>query len=274
MKRPIRLCLFVAALSILLNGVLAVRLSMRTTPPRPDRAEAKRRHSSLLDRKTLPPREQVTRTSLLNSLVERHGYRSYLEIGQGNRRMNYDWVNCRIKIGVDPDRSLNAAYQLTSDDFFAINNDAYDLIFIDGLHTAEQVGRDILSSLRVLRPNGTILVHDCNPTTREMQLVPQRQLTWTGDVWKAWVTLRAERSDLTMYVIDVESGCGLIRRGRQATVRLPAELTYEALARDRTALLNLVDVTYFLEDLRRGGTPSAAGEPGGMPVAAAQAPAK
>jgi hypothetical protein len=68
------------------------------------------------------------RTNILNTLVERYAYTSYLEIGQGLRNVNFDWVRCLIKIGVDPDRGLNAAYQMTSDDFFKINNDTYLLI--------------------------------------------------------------------------------------------------------------------------------------------------
>jgi hypothetical protein len=127
-----------------------------------------------------------------------------------------------------------------------------DLIFIDGLHHADQVMRDIIHSLQVLTENGTIVVHDCNPMNKEIQMVPRITGGWTGDVWKAWVKLRATRDDLKMYVIDADSGCGVIRRGRQELVTLPESLTYEFLSDNRARILNLIDVNSFLDDLKRG----------------------
>ena len=210
------------------------------------------RYASVLKYDRLPPGVRLSRTNILNTLVQRYGYSSYLEIGQGLSQANFDWVRCRTKVGVDPDKSLNAAYPMTSDEFFALNKATFDLIFIDGLHQADQVERDILNALQVLNENGSILVHDCNPTSREMQVIPRAQKIWTGDVWKAWVRLRATRPDLKMYVIKAESGCGLIRRGRQTTIELPDSLTYEGLAENREKWLNLVEPNTFLEDLKRG----------------------
>lgn len=217
-----------------------------------ERQAAPHRYSSVLKYDRIPPGVRLSRTNILNTLVERYGYSSYLEIGQGLSQANFDWVRCRTKIGVDPDKSLNAAYPMTSDEFFALNKAAFDLIFIDGLHQADQVERDILNALQVLNENGSILVHDCNPTSLEMQVIPRSQKVWTGDVWKAWVRLRATRPDLKMYVIKAESGCGLIRRGHQTTIELPDNLTYEGLAENREKWLNLVEPNIFLEDLKRG----------------------
>jgi hypothetical protein len=197
-----------------------------------------------------PYLNQIKRTTILNTLIEKFNYQSYLEIGQGRREHNFDWVNCPIKIGVDPNVKLDAAYQMTSDDFFAQNKDSFDIIFIDGLHHADQVERDIVNSLEVLNENGTIVVHDCNPTTQAMQIVPRQHRSWTGDVWKAWVKLRATRPDLKMYVINTESGCGIIRRGKQETISIPGELTYSMLDKNRKKFLNLVDMNYFLRDLK------------------------
>jgi hypothetical protein len=209
-------------------------------------------YSSILHYDLIPPHHRTSRTTILNTLIERHNYHSYLEIGQGHRGQNFGWINCRIKIGVDPNKTLNAAYQMTSDEFFAINNDMFGLIFIDGLHHADQVERDIINALNVLNDNGTIVVHDCNPTTKEMQIVPlpRGQAAWTGDVWKTWVKLRATRPDLKMVVIDTDSGCGIIRRGSQKIIELPERLTYEALDKNREKFLNLVDVNFFLKDLK------------------------
>ncbi len=239
-------------LSLLLNAVMGFYLLWRPNPGRSENPAADpARHRSILQLGNVPPSVRLSRTSILNTLVEKYGYTSYLEIGQGPRTLNFDWVQCPIKIGVDPDRKLNAAYQMTSDDFFKMNNDTFDLIFVDGLHHAEQVERDILNALKILNEKGTILVHDCNPQSEDMQTVPRKQqLFWTGDVWRAWVKLRATRSDLKMYVIDSEFGCGLIRRGHQDTIALPGNVSYALLAENRRAWLNLIDGSAFLDDLK------------------------
>ncbi|HVA47661.1 MAG TPA: class I SAM-dependent methyltransferase [Pirellulales bacterium] len=62
-----------------------------------------------------------------------------------------------------------------SDDFFGAFHAPgfFDLVFIDGWLEHEQVYRDVTNSLEVLTANGTIVLHDCNPTTEAMQRVPQ-----------------------------------------------------------------------------------------------------
>lgn len=206
---------------------------------------------SMLHLDSIPPGVRIRRSAILNTLADKYAYQSYLEIGQGRREQNLDWIQCRVRVGVDPAPEVNAAFQMTSDEFFTINNDRFDLIFIDGLHHANQVGRDILSALAILNENGTIVVHDCNPTTEQMQLVPRKKGTaWTGDVWKTWVRLRATRPDLTMLVVDTDFGCGVIRRGRQGPIKIAGELTYDRLEQNRVQWLNLMSVQDFLAGLR------------------------
>jgi len=87
-----------------------------------------------------------------------------------------------------------------------------------------------------------------------MQIVPRQQpgsTEWTGDVWKAWVKLRATKPDLKMYVIDTCTGCGIIRKGKQETINIPGELTYKVLDENRKEFLNLVDINFFLKDLKK-----------------------
>jgi hypothetical protein len=174
-----------------------------------------------------------------------------LEIGQALKQGNLDWIACETKVGVDPEPAYNADFQMTSDDFFALNKDSFDLIFIDGLHRAGQVERDINNALKCLNASGAIVVHDCNPWTEEMQRVPREgRGRWTGDVWKAWVRFRATRPDLKMVVVNTDNGCGVIKKGRQKTIRLPENLTYEVLDLHRERLLNLIDVEAFVDGLR------------------------
>ena len=125
---------------------------------------------------------------------------------------------------------------MTPDEFFAQNKQIFDLIFINGLQDAAQVEKAVLSSLKVLSKNGTIVMRDCNPTSA------------ASDVWKAWVKLRATHDDLKMTVVNFDGGCGVITRGKQSKLKLPAELTYPAMDAHRKEWLNLTEVDAFLKD--------------------------
>jgi hypothetical protein len=117
---------------------------------------------------------------------------------------------------VDPDPEVNANFILPSDNFFKQNTDKFDIIFVDGLHHADFVYRDIINSLKILNPGGCVIVHDVIPNSYEAQLIPlEKTLStgtgiWNGDVWKGWIKLRTERRDLIMKVVDTDHGCGII----------------------------------------------------------------
>ena len=179
------------------------------------------------------------RTEIINQLIEDNGYTSYLEIGVYDG-VNFRAVKCKRKIGVDPDPKVGATFRLPSDEFFVVNRTTFDCIFIDGLHHADQVLRDINNSLACLNPGGTIVVHDCNPTSEAMQIVPRQQGEWTGDVWKAWQELRLTRRDLKMWVYDIDYGVGIIQRGEQEFKLNDIATNYTEFAAHRQYILNLI----------------------------------
>jgi methyltransferase family protein len=145
---------------------------------------------------------------------------------------------------------------------------------IDGLHTYEQVVRDVENTVRYLRDDGIIFLHDCNPAT---ELISRRAESWddfiaqqkgplvigvwSGDVWKSIVYLRSMRDDLRVTVLKCDMGVGVVRKGSPES-RLsysPAEiqaLSYAELAADRKRLLNLKPPRYLDEFLNeRAGSP-------------------
>ena len=119
------------------------------------------------------------------------------------------WAKLSIpkKIGVDPNRG--GTHKMTSDEFFKINVENFDLIFIDGLHITDQVDRDIENSLKCLNSGGVILLHDCLPKKIWSQIVPCIYPKWNGDVWKSIVKSRT-RSDTNTYTIIADHGIGVI----------------------------------------------------------------
>lgn len=184
----------------------------------------------------------MDRTEIIKLIIDKYKYNSYLEIGC-SRNANFKKISI-TKVGVDP--SKGGTVRKTSDDFFKENKQFFDIIFIDGLHHCEQVYKDIVNALSFLNNNGTIIIHDCNPMSFNEQVVPRLkgQRRWNGDVWKAWLKLRGERGNLTMFVVDVDEGCGIIRSGEQKII-LEKNIEYNEFAANRKCLLNLISVEEF-----------------------------
>lgn len=109
----------------------------------------------------------TTRTDVINYFIKYRNYRTYLEIGvyDGINFMNVDYSE---KIGIDPSfAKLHTSarpycVRMNSDEFFnSIPTDQlFDIIFIDGDHTYEQVVKDIANSKKHLSVNGVIIMHD------------------------------------------------------------------------------------------------------------------
>ena len=154
------------------------------------------------------------RWDLIEYLIKKNNYTNYLEIGCDQNQL-FSKVIIDNKIGVDPVSGGNI--RKTSDDFFKVNNDKFDIVFIDGLHTYEQVKKDILNSVNCLNVNGIILVHDCMPDSLGKQAVPRYKMQWNGDVWKAIVDLR-QKEDLDIYTCEMDQGIGIISKKKNSSL--------------------------------------------------------
>lgn len=152
---------------------------------------------------------------IINALIKKNNYKKYLEIGVF-KKGNFNSVLCESKKCVDPDKNSNADFIMTSDDFFVLNKEKFDIILIDGLHHREQVYKDILNSLNILNDNGVIVCHDILPITELEQRIPiskENANSWTGDCWKAWLQFLMF-DNLEMYVIDTDHGVGIIQKNK------------------------------------------------------------
>lgn len=193
----------------------------------------------------------MNRTEIIQLIIDKLDAKRYLEIGIDNG-VNFAMINCENKISVDPNTMTTATYHLTSDDFFRQNKEKFDVVFVDGLHHADQVYRDILNSLDVLNENGFVICHDMNPIKEEHQTVPFVSGHWNGDCWKAFAKLKRERDDLSMFVIDTDEGCGVITRGKQELIQFSDnDLNYKNFEKNRKSWLNLISVDEFLLNFKR-----------------------
>ena len=169
------------------------------------------------------------RYDIINHFIKERNYTSYLEIGV-DQGQTWRKVSCVNKVGVDPSPQTKSLIpeilQMTSDQFFRINDEKFDIVFIDGLHHASQVYRDIVNSLDALKDGGVILCHDMLPHKEEIQRVPRETREWTGDCWKAWAYLRSTNPDISMYIYDTDYGVGVIEKGSQDLIDFE-ELNWE-----------------------------------------------
>ncbi len=189
----------------------------------------------------------TTRTEIIQALIDKRGYKSYLEIGVQNTLNNFDKIRCDFKVGVDPDPNAKATYPLTSNEFFLLAHARdlkFDIIFIDGLHHVGQVIKDGENALECLTDLGSIIIHDCNPESELAQQVPRETKVWNGDGWKSILYFR-ENKDICVVTINCDHGCGFIQRGWQEPFKVSEELTYENLSKNRQRWLNLVSPEYF-----------------------------
>ena len=157
----------------------------------------------------------MLRFDVINYLISKNNYKSFLEIGT-QAKINFSSIDIERKVCVDPDLNSEADYKITSDEYFENYFEKFDIILIDGLHHADVVYRDIINSLNRLNLGGCIVVHDVIPYSYEAQVIPLQKasdmgtIAWNGDVWKAWIKLKSERSDLDMKCVNTDHGCGII----------------------------------------------------------------
>lgn len=153
---------------------------------------------------------KYNRIALVNMLCAAIDDPAYLEIGCFNDAM-FSSIPARKKVGVDP--QSGGTVRATSDDFFESNMETFDVVFIDGLHTFDQVHKDVENSLRFLKPGGWIALHDMLPRNWLEEHVPRIHGVWSGDVWKVAFEVIASR-DLEFIILSIDHGVGVIRPKR------------------------------------------------------------
>lgn len=180
------------------------------------------------------------RSEIINKFIKKYKLKSYLEIGTRHKADNFDKIKCREKFCIDPDPNAEADFELTSDEFFKINNKKYDCIFIDGLHEGHQVYKDIKNSIKYLNNGGIIFCHDINPKTfgngydfEDYNGIGE----WNGDSWKGFVKYRFETPYYTFTVPEDEAYLGIIDTNsktdvEQCNIKI-GELTYKILDENR-----------------------------------------
>lgn len=202
----------------------------------------------------------MQRYDIINHLIKKNEYTSYLEIGVRNHNDCFNRIDCKLKHGVDPGNEWGepATYVMTSDEFFDKHiSQKYDIIFIDGLHLDYQVYRDIENSIKNLNEGGTIILHDCNPPdiyhAREdyYDTTTPAGGNWNGTVWKAIVAFRSSvhAKEYKCFVVDTDYGIGVIHKGDSTPiVNTNGFYSFNMLKENREYYLGLISVDEFLRE--------------------------
>ena len=206
-----------------------------------------------------------TRTEIINFLLSlKNGDTNYLEIGVRNPDHNFNHIKSINKYSVDPGVEFTenpVDFNMTSDQFFEklskneiLSSDIkFDVIFVDGLHLAEQTERDIINSLKFIKEDGFVVLHDCNPlsewNTRENYnyMHSPAQGYWHGTTWKAFYKWR-QNPDVKSCCIDSDFGVGIISKTNNignSTNTINPYFEFNILNENKKEHLNLIDFETF-----------------------------
>ena len=148
----------------------------------------------------------------------------YLEVGV-EKGVTFNSLEFEYKTGVDPVFKFNTSdiqsdsiklYEMTSDDYFTKvhDNEKFDLIFLDGLHTFDQTLRDLNNALLCSHDSTIIIIDDVYPSdvfsSLRKNAVKERKaydpnstsMAWHGDVYKAILIVHDYYPKLSFVTID------------------------------------------------------------------------
>lgn len=98
-----------------------------------------------------------TRVDIIRHIAENFPVSEYLEIGTAkNDAFDKATELFAHAVGVDPNEG--GTLRMTSDEFFATNTATFDVIYVDGLHEANQAFRDVHNALEILNPGMHLIV--------------------------------------------------------------------------------------------------------------------
>ena len=212
--------------------------------------------------------------------MKQKGLSNYLEIGVFNGHIFFR-VKSTFKIAVDPEFTFdtlrkigktfinpynlfNKYFSKTSDDFFVQDaprlfaKKKVEIALVDGMHEYEYALRDVENILHYLKDDGVIIMHDCNPQTKEAARTYEeweakgKTGQWNGDVWKTILHLRTFRKDIDVFVLDCDHGLGIItKRNPENNLNFSLHeinsFTYEDLNAHRKEWINLKPDDYMYE---------------------------
>ncbi|MEP5613494.1 MAG: class I SAM-dependent methyltransferase [Cyclobacteriaceae bacterium] len=235
-------------------------LKLRTHWPTKKRLTSETIYSKSKRKTKLEKAKSPSRTEIINFLLSfLNRDATYLEIGVRNPADNFEHIKAATKYSVDPGIEFEenpVDFKMTSDEFFdaldkgdVLTRDTkFDVLFIDGLHLAEQVDKDIENALKFLKSDGFVVLHDCNPPSEWHARETYQYIDtpagshWNGTTWKAFLKWRANPA-VNSCCIDSDWGVGILSKAHSIGSSLKEINTfyeYNVLDKERKKMLNLI----------------------------------
>lgn len=191
-----------------------------------------------------PGASRMTRHEVVQGLLALFGAPRYLEIGVA-KGVTFHTVHAAEKVAVDPRFGFDVEeakrthptaryFQVTSDHYFGqivAPDERFDVIYLDGLHTAEQTLRDLLNALCYLAPGGVVVIDDVKPVTA-LAAIPNRETfarvrdylgssakAWMGDVYKVVWFIDTFLQQLSYRTVKENHGQAVVWQKRRSKAR-------------------------------------------------------
>ena len=223
------------------------------------------------------------RYQVVQGILDTYEEPAYLEVGVQDGT-TFHLIKSPRKVAVDPvfqfdvgealkrPENEGAAYHsVPSDDYFATagSGEAFDVIYLDGLHTFDQTFRDLINALGVLKEGGTIILDDTVPSSygaslpdesecqrfREI-LYPESPYLWMGDVYRLVFMLKDYYPQLSYATVNENHGQTVVWREQRPAPVLPrsveaiTRLSFAEMTLNRTDL-NVLDYQAIVAALLR-----------------------
>ena len=159
--------------------------------------------------------QQAEYYNVITAIVRGCAFRSFLELGIGPGLLggllrttcpNLERIHgVDIQNGADPPPGVTWHREISTDEWFRENVVKWDCVFVDAMHEHVQAMRDVINAMRVLTPDGLILLHDTYPPN-QASVSPMV----CGDVFRTYLAL-SERSDLEVVNLPLFNGLCIVR---------------------------------------------------------------
>jgi hypothetical protein len=222
----------------------------------------------------------LTRDAVLQGLLALFEAPSYLEVGV-SKGVTFHRIRARRKVAVDPrfrfdvtaarKENPSASYhEVPSDAYFGTIVDPgerFDVINLDGLHTAEQTLRDLLNALFHLAPDGVIVIDDVKPSShlaaigdlarvaKLRKVLGSADGSWMGDVYKVVYFIDSFLQQLSWRTVAENHGQAVVWRARRPqaagrTIAAVGAKSFDDLALE-PAVLRRAPYQTILDEIRR-----------------------
>ena len=219
---------------------------------------------------------EVRKSQIINRLIEQFKLTWYLEYNKPLCELAINEVQAPHKqLALIPEfqftdhqsavrtkQALNLSKQYSQENFLDLaqllhryQNIQFDLIFFDPMHIRPWVDEALQQLPTLLKPNGFLLVHDCNPKNEDLVKPFADSGNWSGQTFQAFANFHRHNPQ-SSFCIDEDFGIGVIlNRGLVLDYALQEDLSFADFSKNRQALLGLVSYAQFEDQLKLAKLP-------------------